>query len=466
VATTPTVLLSWRTHRSAHTSPPSSPGVAALPRCFFGYLVYLIRSICEQQTTRSHCLGRSESDLVYQAAPNIEERSSMSEPTAGHRQRLRQRFLASGPEAFSQLELLELLLTFAIPRRDVAPLARQLLEHFGSLTAVLQAPYDRLMALPGIGEQAATLIKAAARLAVETQRQGALSREPADQPALFEVEPNLGPLFEGIQEPQEPEMRTFTNDLSAAALEYLPQIARFTKIEGYQAFLEENLPYNSLNSRKRYARNLINRYYPANDVRVPLTDLFSYQPATETIKAALFYETARAEPAVRAVAEEIVWPAMPLGYVTRDQLKQRLKDMFAQVSAATIKRMVYSLFNVYTILNGAQVDDDTLRFQIHPGTLEAFLYVMVAEFPEPGMYRFEELEQGPMRLWLLWDREWMHRQLYNLRDLGVLAKVSQIDTLRQFTLQYDQRTALRHYFEHPDRESLALREGLSAGSEG
>jgi hypothetical protein len=51
-----------------------------------------------------------------------------------------------------------------------------------------------------------------------------------------------------------------------------------------------------------------------------------------------------------------------------------------------------------------------------------------------------------MRRWLLWDREWMHKQLYNLRDVGILSKVSQIDTLRQFTLQYDQPTALRHYF--------------------
>ena len=63
-----------------------------------------------------------------------------------------------------------------------------------------------------------------------------------------------------------------------------------------------------------------------------------------------------------------------------------------------------------------------------------------------------------MRHWLLWDREWMQQQLYNLRDLSILSKVSQIDTLRQFTLQFDQRTALRHYFEHPERVSLALRE--------
>jgi hypothetical protein len=132
--------------------------------------------------------------------------------------------------------------------------------------------------------------------------------------------------------------------------------------------------------------------------------------------------------------------------------------VFPEASTATIKRMLYALFNVYTELNLARADDDVLRFQIHRGTFEAFLYVLTAEFPQPGMYHFEQLEGGPMRHWLLWDREWMHQQLYNLRDFGILSKVSQIDTLRQFTLQFDQWAALRHYFEHPERDSLALRE--------
>ena len=41
---------------------------------------------------------------------------------------------------------------------------------------------------------------------------------------------------------------------------------------------------------------------------------------------------------------------------------------------------------------------------------------------------------------------WMRRQLYNLRDLGVLSKVSEIDAMRQFTLRFDQHETLRHYF--------------------
>lgn len=76
----------------------------------------------------------------------------------GHRSRLRERFFNAGLEAFAPHEVLELLLTFAIPRRDTKPLAYALITKFGSLHAVLQATPQELMNVSGIGENAATLI--------------------------------------------------------------------------------------------------------------------------------------------------------------------------------------------------------------------------------------------------------------------------------------------------------------------
>lgn len=77
---------------------------------------------------------------------------------AGHRERLRQRFRQAGLEAFAPHEALELLLTYAIPRRDTKPIAYALMNRFGSLHAVLQASAEELMTVEGIGENAATLI--------------------------------------------------------------------------------------------------------------------------------------------------------------------------------------------------------------------------------------------------------------------------------------------------------------------
>ena len=75
-----------------------------------------------------------------------------------HRHRLRERFLAEGLEGFEPHQALELLLYYAIPRQDTNALAHLLIERFGSLSAVLDAHPDDLMAVCGVGENAAVLL--------------------------------------------------------------------------------------------------------------------------------------------------------------------------------------------------------------------------------------------------------------------------------------------------------------------
>ncbi len=76
----------------------------------------------------------------------------------GHRERLKQRMLREGLQGFAPHEVLELLLCFAIPQRDVNPLAHQLLALFGSVSAVLEASAEELMRCPGVGANAAALL--------------------------------------------------------------------------------------------------------------------------------------------------------------------------------------------------------------------------------------------------------------------------------------------------------------------
>ncbi|MBN1980431.1 MAG: RadC family protein [Chitinivibrionales bacterium] len=74
-------------------------------------------------------------------------------------QRLRERFLRSGLEGFAPHEILELLLTLAIPRSDVKPAAHELLNHFKTLRAVLEAPLEEIRQISGVGLIAATALK-------------------------------------------------------------------------------------------------------------------------------------------------------------------------------------------------------------------------------------------------------------------------------------------------------------------
>ena len=93
----------------------------------------------------------------------------------GHRQRLRQRFLAAGSDAVSDYEVLELILFRAIPQRDVKPLAKELIARFGSFPEAIAAPAERLKEVKGLGEAAITELKivhaAATRLARSSVKQ-------------------------------------------------------------------------------------------------------------------------------------------------------------------------------------------------------------------------------------------------------------------------------------------------------
>ena len=77
----------------------------------------------------------------------------------GHRERLKQRFLEQGLDGFTDIQALELLLFYSVPRQDTNPIAHKLLEHFGSLSQVLEAPAEELMKVEGIGEHSAVLLR-------------------------------------------------------------------------------------------------------------------------------------------------------------------------------------------------------------------------------------------------------------------------------------------------------------------
>ena len=77
----------------------------------------------------------------------------------GHRSRMRQRLLKSGPDALADHEMLEMMLFLALPRRDTKPIARALLSRFGSFAAVIAAPVPELLGTDGLGEAGAAAVK-------------------------------------------------------------------------------------------------------------------------------------------------------------------------------------------------------------------------------------------------------------------------------------------------------------------
>ena len=92
---------------------------------------------------------------------------------SGHRKRLRERFCRAGLNGLQDYEAVELLLSYAIPRRDVKPLAKQLLRDFGSLAGLMDAPMHRLIDEHGMGLSSALLIRLTREMCVQYLEQRA-----------------------------------------------------------------------------------------------------------------------------------------------------------------------------------------------------------------------------------------------------------------------------------------------------
>jgi DNA repair protein RadC len=98
--------------------------------------------------------------------------------TAGHRHRLRDKLL-NNPDSLPDYELLELILTYALPRKDVKPLAKDLLKTFGSFSNVLYAPEHKLYQIPFLKENSVALFKA-----IQTSVLRILKQDVSDAPVL------------------------------------------------------------------------------------------------------------------------------------------------------------------------------------------------------------------------------------------------------------------------------------------
>lgn len=83
----------------------------------------------------------------------------VDDSVSGHRSRLKARFSAHGLDGFHEYEVLEILLTYAIPRKDVKPIAKQLLAQFKTLAGVFDAQTQELKNIEGLGAESAQFLK-------------------------------------------------------------------------------------------------------------------------------------------------------------------------------------------------------------------------------------------------------------------------------------------------------------------
>ena len=107
----------------------------------------------------------------------LPDEARKKDPRTGHRQRLREKFLQHGLDKFTDEEIIELLLTFGTPRKDCKQAARELLQTFGSIQAIFQAPLNELAKIKNVGQSNPVAIKLIAAVAGRYLKQDIIGRE-------------------------------------------------------------------------------------------------------------------------------------------------------------------------------------------------------------------------------------------------------------------------------------------------
>ncbi len=365
---------------------------------------------------------------------------------AGHRERLKAHFMAGDEAAFTDEKLLELLLTYAIPQKDVQPLARKLIATFGSLSNVLSADIATLCKQEGIKEHSAVLLKLADRVSKRDHREDgkeAQIKESFTTPTLF---PEASPIAAEFGIPRKvqskprksavPRARTglFGKSMLQEAIEMLPQLPDTESLDDIRDFLKNHLRFSGQTTRHRRANYIIQRMFP-NGYADPALLIFARAYAgRQELRDVCFCRFCKAEPLMYEVIEDLILPAMSAGQLERSALRDYLAHRFP--SHSSIKDCALAIVETLVASGIATADRLTINFTYRDIKIPSFAFILHSEFPEPGMFDIGKLEQNRAIRAMLWKPAAIISALYELRNRNIISKVSEIDSVRQFTTKY------------------------------
>lgn len=364
----------------------------------------------------------------------------------GHRQRLRERFASGEPDSYSETAVLELLLTYAIPFHDVQPIARNLMAEFGSLSAVLEAPLERLAQFNGLKENSALLIKLVDWIHQNMNKKTIPRKidQESLQTSLFDLAPmpekpapvpdtaEFPPAKAEVDLPQS--ARLFGKAVLKEAIQILPILPETESLDQIRAFLRSNLHFSAEQTRQRYASYITRRMFPQGYADLPLRTFARAFPNTQQLRDVCFYRFLKAEPLMVEIIEELLLPNIGYGRLSRERIRQRLAEKFP--GAGSISDCAKAIVEALSAGGLVRADRTQISLGYRTSQSAALAFVLHSEFPGPGMYDLGKLEDNRLIRAMLWRPDQLLPAIYELRNLGWLSKVSEIDTVRQFTTRF------------------------------
>lgn len=350
--------------------------------------------------------------------------------TSGHRKRLRERFIKGDTSALTDESLLELILIYAIPQRDVLPLVKNLLKKYGSLNAILQLSIQELCNNDGIKDNSAVLIKvidAIRNVSKLKDQSNKRTKDTDEQKTLFSQDEANNKLKR--------KSGLFSKAVLKETIEILPSLSPDQSIDDIRKHLKSSLHFNSEETRRRYTSYITQRMFPSGTVDSSLILFAKAFRNKKDLKEVCFYKFMKAEPIVEQVIHDLIIPNISKGSIARQQIRKYLEVKFPEVKSFTdsTKGIVEALSTGGIV----KVARDSITFGYRDIPLYAFSYILHSEFSDSGMHTISKISENTSIRAMLWREKDISTSLYELRNQGIISKVSEIDNLHQFTLKWD-----------------------------
>jgi DNA repair protein RadC len=377
-------------------------------------------------------------------------RGTRKEQKMSRRNQLRNDFLEKKHYAQQEDALLEILLSYAIPRIDLQPLVRDLMSRYGNLSGILEADFNDLITISGIKEYTATLIKIVEYIKssnILESNSVAFVNDSAYQKSLTTYTKS----DDGVSRSQpKPSLisrkgsRTgmVSKALMKEAVELLPNLPDTSDIDVVREYIRNNLRFNAESSRQRYAAYILTYIFPDNIADHAIRLFASKYPDSQALRDVCFYRFCKTYPLTYEICDHLLLRNIGKGSIDRLHIKDFLTERFP--NSKYVKDGIRGFREALTGAGIVQAENNTMRFKYRHIPLASFAFILHSEYPKPRMYDIENLERNPAIRSLLWNPEEILVALYELRNLGIIAKVSEIDTVRQFTTKYTLEEAVKH----------------------
>jgi hypothetical protein len=359
----------------------------------------------------------------------------------GHRQRLRDSFVAGEDSSLQEAALLELLLMYAIPQKDVQPLAQRLIEQFGDLSSVLNADLRSLSGCQEVKAYTATLLKLVDWIRKycpeENEQDKPDKQQDLFQAVLFEAPANLDEKEEKEPTPK-PAIKGYGSGLFAKAvlkeaIEILPIIPDTKSLEEVKDFLRANLHFSAEQTRNRYTNYITRRMFPQGYADKELRLFAKEYAGRQELMDVCFYRFCKMETSMLGIADELLIRSIGSGCLERSLLREYIVQNYPSLQKQSVGDCARAIVEALVAGGIARADKVKISFSYRGILIPSFAFILYSEFPEPGMYDLARLEQNGFLRSMLWQPDQLASALYELRNRGLISKISEIDNVRQFT---------------------------------